>query len=304
MKRRAIFILLLFLLALSLPSWGQQLEVHYLDIGQGDAILVRLPGGDDLLIDSGDPNSRVVEKLRARGVRRLALAVASHPHADHIGEMVEVLRAFPVALFWDSGFPHPTRTYEKLLEEINSRGIEYQQPRAGERKQLGQVAIEVLHPAPGPPLDDNPNNSSIVMRLSYGDKRFLFTGDAELAAWGKMFRERRGLLRADVLKAAHHGSSNGTTSGVLSNVRPSIVVISCGLGNSYHHPHPRVMRLLRAAARRIELYRTDLHGDITIKTDGQNLRVETEKEPPANMLYLNGDSTAERLGLEVRRRPR
>lgn len=279
---------------------GGQLRIYYIDVGQGDSELIRLPTGEDILIDSGDHGSHIVEKLRALGVKKLTLAVATHPHADHIGEMRNVLAAFPTGEFWDSGFPHTIRTYERLLEEIKRQGIKYAQPKAGTTRTFGQVLIDVLHPENGPPLNSNPNDASIVLRLSYGNRKFLFTGDAETPSWEQMFKRHRDHLAADVLKAAHHGSSNGTQSGVLVNVHPSIVTVSCAAGNSYHHPHPSVVKLLKASSDRIKFYRTDLDGTIQITSNGQDLNVQAEKQPPQDQIYLNGDETAAALGVAVR----
>jgi beta-lactamase superfamily II metal-dependent hydrolase len=135
---------------------------------------------------------------------------------------------------------------------------------AGKAMQLGRLSLTVLHPEPGRRAarggESEVNNGSVVVKAAYGESRYLFPGDCELGCWEEMFKLHRSELRADVLKAAHHGSSNGTTSGVLINVRPRTVVISCGAGNRYGHPHSIVTRLVEKL--RATLWRTDVHGAI------------------------------------------
>jgi beta-lactamase superfamily II metal-dependent hydrolase len=163
------------------------------------------------------------------------------------------------------------------------------------------VLVEVLNPGVAF-SDDETNNASIVVRLTYGQRSFLFTGDAEIAgsreaghrsgAWGEMMAAVREKLKADVLKAAHHGSFNGTTRDVLDAVQPSIVTISCAAGNEYHHPYPQVVHLLGGVADRVRLFRTDLEGTITAVCDGNSIEVTTEKQVAQDRLYLTGDEVA------------
>ncbi|HWP43915.1 MAG TPA: MBL fold metallo-hydrolase, partial [Blastocatellia bacterium] len=278
-----------------------RLVIHFLDVGQGDAQLIQIPSGETVLIDSGDSGKPTVDLLKRFGVTKLDLVIASHPHQDHIGEMRDILREFDVSEFWDSGFPHPTRTYREMLQEIRGRGITFKQARRGDTRQIGDALLEVLHPGPTFPNDENPNDASVVVRLTYGSRRFLFTGDAEIpegqgksSAWRQMLDWQRDLLRADLLKMAHHGSSNGTTAEILDAVRPSIVTISCAAGNDYHHPHPRVMRLLRERDDSISVYRTDLGGTITATTDGSTIEVSSERQVARDLLYRTGDEVAGR----------
>ena len=288
------------------PDLAGKLVVRFLDVGQGDAELISLPNGETILIDSGDRGSPAVELLKKYGVRQIDLIIATHPHSDHIGEMRDVMRAFKVTELWDAGFKHTTKTYTDMLQEINARGVKFATPKRGDLRKFGDVLLEVLNPSPDLP-DDEANNASIVVRLTYGDKRFLFTGDAEMyetakpSAWAQMIAADKNQLRADLLKAAHHGSSNGTTRDVLDAVRPSIVTISCAAGNDYHHPHPKVMRMLEEAADRIKLYRTDLEGTLTAVCDGNSITMSTEREAASNTLYLTGDQTASRVAGEGRR---
>lgn len=280
---------------------GAVLNVYFFNIGQGDSALLRAPNGDDILIDAGDRGSSVVAKLQQLGVKRLALAIATHPHADHIGEMHSVLDAFPTAELWDATVENDTKIYEQMLLAIKRNNVRYAQPTAGTTRSFGPVQLEVLHPEAGNPINSNINDGSIVVRVTYGDKRFLFTGDAELPSWAQMFDRHREQLRADVLKAAHHGSSNGTNSGVLVNVRPAFVVVSCALGNSYHHPHPSVVRLLEQSSDKTRFLRTDLFGTIHMTTDGKTIEVKTEKQAAKEQVYMSGDEAAENAGVEVRR---
>jgi competence protein ComEC len=271
------------------PEAGK-LVVRFLDVGQGDSQLIHLPDGETILIDSGDNGKPTVELLKKYGVNNLDLIVASHPHADHIGEMKEVMRAFKVKEYWDSGLPYTTKTFTDTLLEIKAQGIKFVAPKQGLTRQFGQVLLEVLHPGSNY-ADDNVNNNSIVVRLTYGNKRFLFTGDAEIASWKNMIASERDKLRADVLKSAHHGSSNGTTKEILDAVNPSIYTISCSVGNDYHHPHPKVVDLLERS-RNIQVYRTDLGGTITAVCDGNSIEVSTEKEIAQNLIYATGDEVA------------
>src|SRR2546422_4060359 len=162
-----VALVLIFRQRLQKPQPGPvsgKLVVHFLDIGQGDSELIELPDGETILIDSGDRGAPTVDLLRKYGVRQIDLIIATHPHSDHIGEMRDVMRAFDVREFWDSGFNHPTRTYGDMLAEIRDRGIKFETPRRGDRRKFGEVVLEVLNPSDNFP-DDNPNNASIVVRL-------------------------------------------------------------------------------------------------------------------------------------------
>jgi competence protein ComEC len=212
--------------------------------------------------------------------------------------MRDVMRAFKVEEVWDSGFNHPTKTYADMLQEIKDRGIKFATPKQGVTRQFGQVLVEVLHP--GTELsDDNPNNASVVVRLTFGSKRFLFTGDAEIESWEQMIRTEKDKLRADLLKSAHHGSSNGTTQDVLEAVRPSVYTISCAVGNDYHHPHPKVMSLLEKNRNSIKVYRTDLQGTITAVSDGNIIEMSADRQVASDRLYLTGDEVAGKVAADT-----
>lgn len=315
-QRQAVLIVLLVIGALAIyylrhkktqepePAPGPvsgKLVIRFLDIGQGDAELIQLPTGETILIDSGDRGKPTVDLLKNFGVKEIALAIATHPHADHIGEMRDVMRAFKVHEMWDSGFNNPTSTYTNMLQEVKAQGVKFSTPKQGESRKFGDVLVEVLHPAKSLP-DDNPNNASVVVRVTFGSKRFLFTGDTEVESWQQMLDGEKNKLRADLLKAAHHGSSNGTTKDVLDAVQPSIFTISCAVGNDYHHPHPKVVDLLESN-KNIKLYRTDLQGTITAICDGSSIEMSTEKQVAADRLYLTGDEVAGNVATDGRGNP-
>ncbi len=274
------------------PVTGK-LTARFLDVGQGDCQLLQLPGGETVLIDSGDSGVPTVDMLKQFGVREIDLIIATHPHQDHIGEMRNIMRAFNVKEVLDSGFPHSTRTYATMLEEIKARGIKFSTPRRGDTRSIGDVKFEIVNPRSSDEfIDESPNNASVVVRVTFGANTLLFTGDAEVAAWADMMKAAPDRLRADLLKAAHHGSSNGMTKEILDAVRPSICVISCKVGNDYHHPHPRVVNLLEQRRRDIRLYRTDIQGTITAVCDGKTIEMSTDKQIGQDQLYLTGDETA------------
>ena len=250
-------------------------ELIFLDVGQGDAIVVRSPEGKVALIDSGnDPG--IVYLLRRHGIDSLDIVIASHPHADHIGGMPAVLARFPVRFYMDNGVPHTTATYRNVLWAVRNSDVTYLEATA-RTIELGSIDIHVLPPMPG---GDKLNNQSIGLLVEFGGFTALLTGDSEIA-------ELNHFMSLDVsavtlLKAAHHGSRDAVSPAWLSRTKPEVVVISVGGGNPYGHPHEWAMRYYRAASDAI--YRTDLHGDVTIQgnVDGTFV-VNTGRDTSATM---------------------
>lgn len=228
-------------------------ELTFLDVGQGDAIVITSPEGKVGLVDAG-PTS-IAQKLRNYGVDSIDIAIASHPHADHIGGMAEVMRYFPVRFYMDNGVPHTTRTYRNLLRTLQYSNVTYLMPTR-RTLELGSVSIHVLPP----PESGSSNNRSIGLIVEYGEFTVILTGDSQVEEL-KYFIQL-GVPHATVLKAAHHGARNGVTPAWLSATKPRVVVISVG-GNRYGHPSRWAMRYYQAVAQ--EIYRTDIHGDITIR---------------------------------------
>lgn len=274
------------------------LTVRFLDIGQGDAALVQWKD-HAMLVDGGsrDHGDILLADLNKYGVSRLDWVIASHPHEDHIGGLIGVLRALPVNHFLDSGFNTGSPIQADLLRAVQARKTAFQVAQAGAKMDLGGgVSLNILAP-PTPFLNgtsSDPNNNSIVARLDYGSIRILFTGDMEGPERGWIFNQTDGLpggqgaLRADVLKVAHHGSHNGTNAALLKRVAPRFAVISCGWGNSYGHPHKQALNAIRNAPTVQQLFRTDLEGDITLHTNGKTIAM-TAAHAPTNDIWSPGN---------------
>ncbi len=303
-QRRTLLVLLLGLLLLiaavlfhRFEVWRREpsppvgeLTIVALDVGQGDSFLILTPERKAVLIDAGPPEAadRVREALTRYGVLQLDLIIATHPHADHIGGMVAVLDAVPVRMFLDSGQPYPTRTYTRMLEKIREKGIRFVVAEAGQEFQIGAgVRLAILAPFPtrfqGTRSDENAN--SIVARLSYGAFSILFTGDSERETEDRLVEQENGTepLAARVLKVAHHGSRFSTTRPFLERVRPEVALIACGADNAYGHPAQETLDRLRRWVR--ELHRTDLEGEIVIRSDGRRYEVHTERAVAAEDLW-------------------
>ena len=257
--------------SLSIPPEG--MVVHFIDVGQGDAILIRC-NGTDTLIDAGERNmgKRVVSYLQSRNVTYLDLVVATHPHSDHIGGMAEVLGAFSVGRFIDSGTPHTSKTYEDMLTLIDEKSIPFQVAQRGQIVALNPAfRMEVLNP--GAERHGDLNEDSVVLRVTVGDIAFLLMGDGETEAEDDILAAGYN-IRSDVLKVGHHGSRYASGALFLTNVSPAISVIQVGTGNEYGHPTEDALQRLQAVGATI--YRTDEHGTILVGTDGRTLQVQVQ----------------------------
>ena len=253
-----------------------EMEVHFLDVGNADCILVR-QGDKNLLIDAAesDNQEQIIRYLEQQGVQKLDLVIATHPHADHIGSMAAVLNRYPVDRFVMSFVTEEatptTSVYIKMLEALDSHSVAVDEAVPGTVYELGTARLQIL--APYEETED-PNNVSVVCRLTFGDRAFVFTGDAGKGVEPQML-DGPHVLRADVLKLSHHGSNSGNSELFLYEVMPQYAVITCGADNRYGHPHQEVInRLMR---RHIQTLRSDVHGAIVFTTDGNDLTVVTEK---------------------------
>jgi len=258
----------------SAPEPQVDLDVHYIDVGQGDSILV-VCNGEAMLIDGGDNDAEDIlpDYLRRQGVTKLDYIVATHPHADHCGGLDAAARSVDLGTVYTSCLDYDTKSFRDFIGTVEQKGGTLTFPEPDSSFDLGGSTVTVL----GPRTYNVPetwNNASIVLRLVYGDTSFLFTGDMEQ-------EEETELLEAgcdvscDVLKVGHHGSRTSSGYRLLYEAAPTAAVISCGTDNDYGHPHKQALERLNDAGVSY-IFRTDLQGSIVFHSDGTDLTYTTE----------------------------
>ena len=251
------------------------MSVTYLNVGQGDSELIQV-NGINMLIDAGTNAGAndLVKDLKNRGIKTIDIAIATHPHEDHLGGMDEVLENFDVKSFYAPKVAHTTKTYENMLKAVKNEGLKIQQIKEGTKIDLGKdTEVQVYSPVKS--QYEELNNYSPVMKISYGQNSFMFTGDAESLVEKEILNENKD-LKADVLKLGHHGSHSSTSEEFLKAVNPSIAIVSCAKDNKYGHPHKETMSNLKKAG--ITVYETFRDGDITISSNGKKLDVKLHSE--------------------------
>ena len=244
-------------------------KVHFIDVGQGDSELVELPNGQTMLIDAGTPQSgnQVANEIKSLGYSRIDYLVATHPHADHIGGMAEVINSFDIGEIYMPKVSTTTATYENLLDAIAAKGLSIHTAKAGVTIAADNTfSVQIISPM----LDDyaDINDWSAIIRYNTASKNVLFTGDA-----GKDVIRDANPGKIDVLKVSHHGSRTGTDEALATELSPAYAVISCGLNNSYGHPHEEALDALKGT----HLYRTDLQGTIDMTIDANGISVASSK---------------------------
>jgi competence protein ComEC len=259
------------------------LELHMIDVGQGDALAVRTPRGRWILVDAGrawrggDAGRATVIPYVQRHGGSLAAFVLTHPHADHAGGAATILRALRPEIFWDGAYVGTGDTYRDALAVTAEIGVAWERVRPGDHFSIDGVQLEFLAPDSAWTRNlDDPNEASVVLRLRYGAVRFLLVGDAERAEERWLLERDSLALRADVLKVGHHGSSTSTTASFLRAVRPTVALVSVGAGNSYGHPSVHVLASL--ATQGATVLRTDRQGTVVVRTDGTTLEIEAQGE--------------------------
>jgi competence protein ComEC len=250
------------------------LEVRFLDVGQGDAALVRAPDGETVLIDGGPDPEQVATDLAALGVKRLDLVVATHPHLDHFTGLPAVLARFPTDLLLDTGCHPPERRslpYRAFLTAVRQEGVPERHPRRGEVFFVGALRFDVLSPDRcWDETNSDPNNDSLVLRLTFGDRTVLFANEPEAEAQQVMLEDRVPLT-ADVLNVPHHGAGT-SIDPFFEAVHERVAVVSVG-PNTYGHPVPHTLEVLRSTGARV--FRTDRAGDVTITFEPPGMVVRT-----------------------------
>ncbi len=247
---------------------ADMLRYYAVNVGQGDCTFFAFPDGQNMMVDAGTPKSCGAIKafLKEHKVKQIDLFVATHPHSDHIGSACSVIRNFNVKEVWDSGYVSGSKYQKDLYGAIKAdKKIAFKVPPAGYVRNFGGVSVKVLAPVrilKG--TNSDANNNSIVMLVTYGDVSFLMTGDME-----RPERDTFSIPRAEVLKAAHHGSRDGTNKWLLNRVRPKIITLSYGEGNEYGHPHKEAVKAIKA----FNLIRFDtVDGTVCLATDGRRIK--------------------------------
>ncbi len=248
-------------------------EIHFVDVGQGDAILITTPS-QTLLIDGGVRNSGIVPYLNRQNINHIDMVIGTHPHADHIGGLIGVFQNFSVTEVIDPGVVHTTITFTDYLTAIEQKGIDFTVGRRGMTRDLGDnVTMTLLHPAN--PSNSHLNNASVVAHITLDEVSVLLTGDLESEGEGEILGYFSD-ISSTILKVGHHGSRTSSTVEFLRAVQPEISIIMCGRANQYGHPHQQTLSRLDAIGTKV--FRTDIHGTIVIKSDGKGYTVYPERE--------------------------
>ncbi|MGP4108210.1 ComEC/Rec2 family competence protein [Virgibacillus sp. L01] len=281
--RVSLSIMLLFLV---LTCSGQnvhgeqtELDVHFIDVGQGDSILVQTPSDKNILIDGGPPDAgkEVVAFLEEHNVEKIDLLIATHPDIDHIGGLTRVMKSFEVERIIDSGKLHSTKTYAKYISQILKQRIPVEIAKQNTLIQIDPLfKIRILNTHTG--NKDN-NESSIALKISFKETDFLLMGDVEKEQEKKLLKRYN--LQSEIIKVAHHGSSTSTSTEFLEEVSPELAILTYSEKNDYGHPVDRVIKnLIKVNA---AIYSTAVFGDITISTDGESYLIIAEKNPTDNL---------------------
>ena len=257
-------------------SIDEALTVHYIDVGQADSILLEA-GGEFLLIDGGnrDDGQLVVSYLQSCGVVELKAVVCTHAHEDHVGGLPAVLAVYPTAAVYAPTRVYDTKVFDDFLYYVDQQRLEVTIPSPGDKLALGSADITVMGPVKS---YADPNNTSIVLMVDYGQTRFLFTGDAEREAENDMldYWEGRFDWDVDVLKSGHHGSSTSSGYRFIYETDPEYAIVSCGKDNDYGHPHKETIDLYKDAG--LPMLRTDELGSILAVSDGQEITITWENQ--------------------------
>lgn len=257
---------------------GGSFEVHFIDVGQGDATLI-LCDGQSMLIDGGDKSasSTVFTYLKKLDLTYLDYVVCTHPDADHVGGLSGALEQAKAGTVFCPVDDYDTKAFRNFKTRVEAQGKRLINPGADTVFSLGSATVTVLTPRESYPKSDN-NNKSIVLRVVYGKTSFLFTGDAEHASESAMC-DAGVTLKSTVLKVGHHGSETSTSIRFLREVMPQYAIISCGKNNKYGHPTDQTLSRLEQAGATI--FRTDLQGDIICESDGVTVTVRTSRNHAA-----------------------
>jgi competence protein ComEC len=251
------------------PIYSEKdLLIHYIDVGQGDAILLQI-NNKNLLIDSGPESSseKVTRYLKEQRVKQLDVVLATHPHEDHIGSMDSIINSYKILEFYAPKKTASSKCFESMIKALKNKGLKINIAKAGIALNLGNnISADILSPITT--NYDETNNYSAVLKVTYGSTKFLFMGDGETLVENELIASKQD-LSANIIKLGHHGSKSSSSLTFLNKVSPSYAIISCGKGNDYGHPHKETLSNLKL--KEITTYRTDLNKDILFKSDGTSI---------------------------------
>ncbi|MDV4150484.1 ComEC/Rec2 family competence protein [Clostridium sp. AL.422] len=275
-KLQNILILLLIILSIFLikelfknnSSNSNEIKVHFIDVGQGDAVLIQV-NNKNLLIDSGSRSekNKLIKYLDSIYIPQFDYVIATHPHEDHIGNMNYIINNYKIINFYSPKAQSNTSAFESMAESLSRKNLKIKILKANNSNiNLGKnTLVEVFSPSVD--VYDNLNNYSPIIKISYGNNSFLFTGDAEEDTEEEVINKAFN-LKSDILKIGHHGSSTSTSKNFLDKVNPKITIISVGEDNSYGHPSEETLEKIEDT----KIYRTDINGSIIITSDGKSIK--------------------------------
>lgn len=273
----ALFIFIIFLnLNNNITNCENKMIVHYIDVGQGDCILIQV-NNKNLLIDSGPSSSRkdLLDYLEKLNIKKFDYIIATHPHEDHIGNMDTIIKRYNIGSFYSPKVVSSSTTFENMISALVDKNLKINVLKKGFKGiDLGEnTEIEVFSPVENL-FSDNLNDYSPIIKITFFNNSFLFTGDAEISTEETVLSQNNN-LNCDILKVGHHGSSTSTSLDFLTSVNPSVAIISVGKNNSYGHPTSETLSLLNYF--NIRTIRTDINGTIIATSDGKNISISSVK---------------------------
>lgn len=253
-----------------------ELEVHFIDVGQGNATLIRTPDGKNMLIDAGsnEEEAVLIDYLKHQGIQQLDIVIATHPDEDHIGGMDAVIKKYEIGTFYLPDKTHTTASFGAMTAMLQKHHVLTKEAIAKDEIALSDT-VQLLILNPQKKAYPNNNAYSIACKLTYGETSFLFTGDIEAINEYAMISTFGDALRSQVLQLSHHGSSSANSPDFIRAVAPIAAVVSCGYQNDYKHPNTSVLDTLQNL--NVPLYRTDFQGNLVFFSDGQNISVNQER---------------------------
>jgi len=250
------------------------IAIHFIDVGQADSILIK-SSEEAMLIDAGnnDDADLIKNYLKNQNIKELKYVIGTHPHEDHIGSLDTVITNFDIKNIIMPRKATTTKTFEDVITAIENKNLSITAPKLGDKYSIGDAKFTILSPVKDD-YGDNLNNYSVSILLEHGENKFVFTGDAEKEVEEDILGAKIN-IDADLMKMGHHGSTTSNTEEFLDKISPQIAIITCGVDNSYGHPHREILDTLNK--RNVEIYRTDLQGDIIVTSDGKTIEVKTGK---------------------------